>query len=257
MTKEIKYHYLYKIVNIINKKVYIGQTINPIKRWAGHKRQSNSIKSKQVISKAIHKYGIDNFIFEVIAACKSYEDANFLEEYLIIQYNCLISNGNGYNIALGGETAPKSDEWKAAMKKWRDSLSIEEKEKIKQQQREATIKQIATQGHPALGRKWTDEQKQLHSIRQKENPIEYTEEVRQRMSEAHIGNTDSEETKQKKSEKARLAWQNRISYEGIKCSASGCCIEGKAKYKIIDGVRYCNKHGLRMLRYGRLDTIKQ
>jgi hypothetical protein len=32
-------------------------------------------------------------------------------------------------------------------------------------------------------------------------------------------------------------------------------VAGKAKYKIIEGARYCNMHGLRMLRYGRLDVL--
>ena len=71
------------------------------------------------------------------------------------------------------------------------------------------------------------------------------------MSEAHLGIKDSEETKQKKSESAATAWVERISYDDIKCQAPGCDVAGKAKYKIIEGARYCNMHGLRMLRYGR------
>ena len=75
------------------------------------------------------------------------------------------------------------------------------------------------------------------------------------MSEVHIGIKDSEETKQRKSESAKEAWDKRIDYSR-KCSAPGCEVSGKAKYKIINGVRYCNKHGLRMLRYGRIDCLR-
>jgi hypothetical protein len=57
---------------------------------------------------------------------------------------------------------------------------------------------------------------------------------------------------QKTVEKKR---QKLIDAGILKCSAPGCEISGKAKYKIINGVRYCNKHGLRMLRYNRLDTL--
>jgi hypothetical protein len=87
-----------------------------------------------------------------------------------------------------------------------------------------------------------------------ENPIEYTEEIRQHMSEVHIGIKDSEETKAKKSESAKEAWDKRIDYSR-KCDAPGCEVSGKAKYKIINGIRYCNKHGLRLLRYNRLDCL--
>jgi hypothetical protein len=74
------------------------------------------------------------------------------------------------------------------------------------------------------------------------------------MSEAHLGIKDSEDTKQRKAESAKEAWKERIDYSR-KCAAPGCEISGKAKYKIINGIRYCNKHGLRMLRYGRLDCL--
>jgi len=39
-----------------------------------------------------------------------------------------------------------------------------------------------------------------------------------------------------------------------KCEAPGCEVSGKAKYRIINEIRYCSKHALRMLRYNRLDT---
>lgn len=70
-----------------------------------------------------------------------------------------------------------------------------------------------------------------------------------------MGYKDSEETKQRKSESATEAWEKRIDYSR-KCEAPGCEASGKVKYKIINGIRYCNKHGLRMLRYGRIDTLR-
>jgi hypothetical protein len=75
------------------------------------------------------------------------------------------------------------------------------------------------------------------------------------MSEAHIGIKDTEETKHKKAKSAKEAWEKRTDYSR-KCAVEGCEVSGKAVYKFVDGVRYCNKHGLRMWRYGRLDRIK-
>jgi hypothetical protein len=127
-------------------------------------------------------------------------------------------------------------------------------EETKQKQREATLQQIATKGHPAQGTKRTPEQSKILSLARQEHPVEYTKEIREKMSESHIGIKDSDETKQKKSESAKEAWDKRIDYTR-KCDAPGCDIHGKVKYKIINSIRYCNKHGLRMLRYNRLDTL--
>ena len=258
MTNEIqdnRIHYLYRITNIINGKIYIGQTINPAARWYGHKNDAAKDNPSMVLTKAIKKYGNHNFEFEVIATCKNWEDANWTEEELIKQYDSLVKNGKGYNVSLGGETAPKSDEWKQTMRDWHASLTPEERAEISRKQSEATFKQIEEKGHPATGRIVTEEEKELHRQARLENPIEYTPELRQKMSEAHIGIKDSEETKQRKSESIKEQWKIRGDYDSKKCEAPGCEVSGKAKYKIINGVRYCNKHGLRMLRYGRLDRL--
>lgn len=253
-TQDTRIHYLYRITNKINEKIYIGQSIDTRKRWYAHKNEARKKCPVSLISRAIKKYGAGNFEFEVIAGCKTWDDANEGETLLVSQYNSLTPNG--YNVTLGGYNAPKSELWLQSMREWRGSLSEEEKQAIKNKQSQATKQQIIEQGHPALGRIVTEEEKELHRKARLEKPIEYTAELRQKMSEAHIGHTDSEETKQKKSKRAAEAWSKRINYDGIKCQAPGCMIEGKAKYKIINGARYCNKHGLRMLRYGRLNTIK-
>jgi group I intron endonuclease len=245
---------LYRITNIINGKIYIGQAADVSKRWHDHRRAFKLNKPTQVIHYALIKYGLDNFDFEVIASCKTQDDANWAETELVKQYDSFIANGKGYNVTLGGMNSPKSEEFKQMMRDWHASLSPEERAEISKKQSEATFEQIATKGHPAQGRVVTEEERALHSKARLDNPLEYTEELRQRMSEAHIGIKDSEETKQRKAESAKEAWEKRIDYSR-KCEAPGCEISGKVKYKIIDGVRYCNKHGLRMLRYNRLDTL--
>ena len=102
--------YLYKIFNIINGKVYIGQTIAPSARWRDHRIASAN--PKVPLQFAIKKYGTHNFEFEVIACCLNQDDANWAETTLINQYNSYILYGKGYNATLGGMNAPKSEEWK-------------------------------------------------------------------------------------------------------------------------------------------------
>lgn len=88
--------FIYKITNLVNGKVYIGQTITTIeKRFAKHCNCD-----KQVISKAIHKYGVDNFKVEEIDRADTREELDEKERHWIRFYNSLIPNG--YNLESGG-----------------------------------------------------------------------------------------------------------------------------------------------------------
>lgn len=96
--------YLYTITNLIANKVYVGQTINPQKRWSQHKAYAKRNKPIQYIHRAMFKYGIENFVFEVIATCCSQENADATEQTLISQFNSR-NNERGYNLSPGGDIA--------------------------------------------------------------------------------------------------------------------------------------------------------
>ena len=93
--------FIYKITNIISKKVYIGQTkeVDPIKRWKGHQAAFSKNAGCPALRDAVKKYGIENFKFEVIIICFDEDRFKYEKEY-IIKYNSLIPNG--YNILEGG-----------------------------------------------------------------------------------------------------------------------------------------------------------
>ena len=82
---------IYKIENLVNQKVYIGQSIHIEKRWQEHCRLS----STSLIGKAIKKYGKTNFSFVVLEECDK-SLLNEREEFFIKQYNSIAPNG--YNI---------------------------------------------------------------------------------------------------------------------------------------------------------------
>ena len=93
----ISIYSLYKITNLINNKVYIGITNRePYIRFREHKRKS----STSFISKAIQKYGEENFTFEVLLTNVEDEKISLIECAYIKQYNSLLPNG--YNADLGG-----------------------------------------------------------------------------------------------------------------------------------------------------------
>ena len=88
--------YIYKRTNLINNKVYIGQTINnPEIRWKAEDT------SQQAIGVAVRTYGSENFLNEIIDYASSREELNEKEKYWISYYD---SNNKekGYNRTKGG-----------------------------------------------------------------------------------------------------------------------------------------------------------
>lgn len=96
--------YIYKITNLINGKIYIGQTISSIqKRYSKHCNCN-----QQIIGKAIQKYGKENFKLERIDSATSREELDEKERYWISFYNSQIPNG--YNLESGGTTNKEINE---------------------------------------------------------------------------------------------------------------------------------------------------
>lgn len=94
--------YIYTITNLINYKIYVGQTTVPKNRWAAHKCEARSDRIKYPIHFAIRKYGIENFQFCIVNISDSQQEANCNEEFWI---QILDSRGDGgYNLAIGGNS---------------------------------------------------------------------------------------------------------------------------------------------------------
>lgn len=95
---------IYKITNLINGKVYIGQTKNtPQYRFDQHYREAKSHHKKNygVFHDALLKYGKNNFTVELIETVEDQRHADERERFWIQQYhsdNILY----GYNYDSGG-----------------------------------------------------------------------------------------------------------------------------------------------------------
>lgn len=90
---------IYKITNNINKKIYIGQSNNPNRRFQEH--LSGNVKYKNLLKDAIKKYGKENFTMEILEWT---EDFNKREQYYISILRSL--SPYGYNIEKGGSCPP-------------------------------------------------------------------------------------------------------------------------------------------------------
>ena len=87
--------WIYKITNIQNNKVYIGQTIRPIEQRF-HRHLSDALNNilDTHFARAIRKYGKDSFIIEEIDTAQTQDELNQKEQYWIRYYN---SVKDGYN----------------------------------------------------------------------------------------------------------------------------------------------------------------
>ena len=87
--------WIYKITNIQNNKVYIGQTIRPVEqRFHRHINDALNNILDTHFARAIRKYGKENFIIEIIDTAESQDELNQKEQYWIRYYD---SVNKGYN----------------------------------------------------------------------------------------------------------------------------------------------------------------
>ena len=91
------YGFVYITTNHVNGKQYIGQ-----RKYDKQGKWKEYLGSGVVLSKAIKKYGLENFSKEIIENCKTKEELNAREKFWINYFNA-VNSDNFYNIAKGGD----------------------------------------------------------------------------------------------------------------------------------------------------------
>ena len=101
MNKKLKiYGIIYKVVCIINNKLYIGATRKDIsKRRRQH--ENLSVKSNYIFHNALQKYGFENFNWSIIAIAYSEKELSNLEKKYIKEFDST-NKECGYNMSEGG-----------------------------------------------------------------------------------------------------------------------------------------------------------
>jgi hypothetical protein len=84
---------IYKIMNLINGKIYVGKDTTSDKNYFG---------SGILIKRTIQRYGLENFVKEIIDETNDYNELSIREIYWISFYNSTDRN-IGYNISNGGD----------------------------------------------------------------------------------------------------------------------------------------------------------
>lgn len=163
---------IYKILNSINGKFYIGSAVNFKKRWGWHIKDLRAKKHRnKYLENAWHIYGENAFEFSILEYCEK-DELIKREQYWIDLENCV--RPNGYNLA------PKAG----------SSLGIKRSEETKELQRQIKI-----------GKKLSNEHRAKISAANKGRV--FSEETKKKIGNAHLGNKwclgfkHSEETKAK------------------------------------------------------------
>lgn len=153
------YGYVYKITNLVNGKVYVGQTTHSVGfRWSQHYRSAMRGKNKSLIlQEDIIKYGRDSFKVDILCEAGSPSDLTFKEMEFISKTGSLIPEG--YNTALGPKGIHPSTRKKLSqlsLKMWeneehREKISASLKGKTKSEETRAKLSKAHT------GRKYSEE----------------------------------------------------------------------------------------------------
>jgi group I intron endonuclease len=114
------YGIIYKAINEINGKCYIGQTTKNLKRRITQHICDSRYKGrhKSYFHNAITKYGEDSFKWVVLKECYDQDELNNSERHYINEFNTL--SPNGYNLTVGGYTSPMINPTEEVLKNHRD-----------------------------------------------------------------------------------------------------------------------------------------
>ena len=98
---------IYKVTNKVNGKAYIGFDSKWPSRKYVHVCEAITRQNKKYpLYRAIRKYGVNNFEWEVLYQSDDKEHTlNVVENKMILEHNTHFKDGHGYNMTYGGEGA--------------------------------------------------------------------------------------------------------------------------------------------------------
>jgi len=260
---DYKFRFVYKTINLINGKIYVGQHSTNDKnkdiKYIGNgiTRQSRANYNDNLFHRADRKYRYSNFKRVLIQFCDSQGELDKKEVFWMNSFNSMMPNGYNMVLNAGGGYVNKEHYEKLSKKYKGRFLTEEQKKKIS----------IANsgRGHYLYGKSLLEETKckiskanngKVRTSEVKErisntlkkkyrsgevkHPMKgkrHSEESKRKNSESHKGKIASEETKQKMSESRTGEKNHRF---GKKFSHSEE-IKKKLAKKVI--CPYCNKKG--------------
>lgn len=226
---------VYQIKSKLDGRLYVGSSVDVYVRWREHKynAMNHNLKIKQVICRAIEKYGEENFEWSIIELC----DPDVLierEQYWLDILTPFTDNGKGFNVRKVADSNVgiiRTDESKAKQRisakgktrseQTRRRMSENWREKRSKEYFENLSLRVRGDNNPAKrpdvkdkisksmkGRTWKHDEERVKRHSELRRGRTYTAEQRQRMSDAQQKNkTRSVEAKEKFSLAQRKHYQ--------------------------------------------------
>jgi len=203
--------YIYKTINKINNRIYIGKR----KTW-NFISEDNYFGSGTLIKRAIKKYGVENFVKEIVEICNE-TNVNEREAYWINFYNSTDIK-IGYNIAFGGDGGdlltnhPDREHIVSKRIGRKVTFSDEHKGKLSESKK--------GEKNPSYGKTYSDEERRKLSEKIKGRKM--SDDFRKKVSEGKKGIKFSDEHKKNLS-------KNHADFKGYKHSDESKANMSKAK----------------------------
>lgn len=203
----VKHSGIYKIRNLKNGKVYIGQSIDTNRRFRQHK---NSINKNIICSlyRAINKYGIENFEFVVLEYITDKEKLTEKEQFWLDYYQ-------SYNPEFGYNICKEAESMRGF------NCTEETKRKIALANKGRKCKPFTEEHRKHLSEAMKGKNRKPKSeefkikVSNKLKGRVFSKEHKEKLSSNHsksknwLGKKHSEESKDKMSVSAKIIWQNR------------------------------------------------
>ncbi len=216
---------VYRLVNRVNGKSYIGRTMDLSKRMYEHRAVVKKATDKTLerpIVKAFLEFGMDAFDLEILYESEPFEDKDkkrldaLLDEkeiFFIEKYNTV---ENGYNLTKGGKGTYGLGE--RIRKEWTSERRKRLSERMSGENNPNFGKKFVGIKRPALvGKKLSEERKRKISEALKGKGHPQSEETRRKISERLKGVPKSESHRKnaaeaKKGQKRPLMWKPILQY---------------------------------------------
>lgn len=175
---------IYKIVNSINNKLYIGSSNDIKSRISSHKNKLKKGKHHSIkLQRAVNKYGICSFVFEIIEEC-NIDELLTKEQYYI---NLFDSYNNGYNSTqFAGRPMLGKKHTDEAKKKISNHLKTRTGDKNSFFGKKHSSTSIEKMKLKLIGQTRSDEVKQKMSESAKNKPP-MSKETKQKLREINLG----------------------------------------------------------------------
>lgn len=214
--------------NKINGKVYIGQTSQNVnQRWRNGKGYVNNT----LFYRAIKKYGWDNFEHDIIFTGLDKEQADKLENEMILFFD---SNNpdKGYNLTDGGQG---TNGYHFTEEQKKHISDIQTGRCLTEEWKQHISEAVRGENHPFYGKKLSDEhRKHLSESHKGHEPTfgmlgkKHSEETKKKMSEMRMGHETSKETRKK---------IGKANSKAVRCIETGIVYYGASETQRQIGLR--------------------